>query len=67
MRDRLRKLAVPLLIVVAVLATATPIAPAFDDNPDPQPCETVCVPSPTFPFVICNPSCPNPPPPGPGF
>ena len=67
MRDRRpRMLAACLVIGVGLFATFTP-APAFDDNPDPFPCETICVPSPVFPFVICNPSSPPPPPPGPGF
>ena len=56
------------LVVVAALAIAfgafSTTTPA-DDGFEPFPCDVVCVPVPYFPFILCAPSCPLPPPPGP--
>jgi hypothetical protein len=54
------------VIVVAVLAIAlgafSTTTPADDGF---FPCDVVCVPIPHFPFILCAPSCPEGPPPGP--
>ena len=53
-----------LFVAIALLALSPGAA---DEGGDPFPCETVCVPIPTFPFILCAPSCGDPGAPGPGL
>ncbi|ANM29462.1 hypothetical protein ABI59_07495 [Acidobacteria bacterium Mor1] len=63
----MRKFGSPALwlsIAIGLLALSPGVA---DEVGDPFPCETVCVPIPTFPFILCAPSCGDPGAPGPGL
>jgi len=65
MRERVRRVTMVAVVMFALVTGVVSTITTTTADDGFLPCDTVCVPIPTFPFILCAPSCPAPGPPGP--